>query len=261
MKIKRFFAALAACAVAAVSLTAVSFTGVSAAETQLTYTGPSTDAFSVNEDGKTLRLNIYNDLLEAPQSPVLDINNKGSFSGKISVSFTISGLNGAVNKNDDGTDGEAYKAELLGAVGTSQYWGSSAGGRNTVTNTPVTIAGNGMYTADFNIAQASDTITCLVLSTNINAYNYAASGKPADTGIAIKINRITVNDSATAGVQPNNNTNNLPGQNTTGGVLAGQTSGGGNVDSTNTGDKGIAVAVIGLAVCGVVAVIARRKNK
>ncbi len=53
--------------------------------------------------------------------------------------------------------------------------------------------------------------------------------------------------------------NYLRGRQTTSPANGNRTSGGGNVNSTNTGDKGIAIAVAGLAVAAAVAVISKRK--
>ena len=53
--------------------------------------------------------------------------------------------------------------------------------------------------------------------------------------------------------------NYLRNRETTSPIYGNRTSGGGNVNSTNTGDKGIAIAVAGLAVAAAVAVISKRK--
>lgn len=272
MKLKKIFAAAVACAVAALSSVAMT---VSAAETEIAYTGPSADAFAMNDDGSTLRLNIYNEWLQSPQSPVKDINNKGAFAESINVTFTISGLNGSCNKNEDGSDGDAYKAELVGTVGTDNYWGTSDPSKNTVTNDQVAITGNGQYTASFKLSEASDTILCLILTTNINAYNYASDGKPANTGITIKVDKITTggaavtpsdNNTTPTQAQDNNNNTQTPTQaqnnnaqtptqaQNNSGSTGGSTSGGavlGNSTQTNsatTGDAGVAVAVAGLVI-------------
>lgn len=283
MKLKKIFAAAAACAVAALSAAVMTVsTVVSAAETEIAYTGPSADALAMNDDGSTLRFNIYNEWVQAPMTAIKDISNKGTFEESINVTFTVSGLNGSTNKNEDGSDGDAYKAELVGSIGSDNYWGPSDASKNTVTNDPVALTGNGQYTASFKLSSPADTVLCLILTTNINAYNYAESGKPADTGISFKIDKITTGGAASGGnnttptqapsdnntqtTQANNGNNQVtqaPNNNsggTTGGAVLGNST---QTNSASTGDAGVAAAVAGLVVTtgiGITAVVLKRKK-
>lgn len=284
MKFKKIFAAAAACAVATLSAVAMTVsTVVSAVETEIAYTGPSADALAMNDDGSTLRFNIYNEWVQAPMTAIKDINNKGSFEESINVTFTVSGLNGSTNKNEDGSDGDAYKAELVGSIGSDNYWGSSDPSKNTVTNDPVALTGNGQYTASFKLSSPADTVLCLILTTNINAYNYAESGKPADTGITFKIDKITTggataggnnttptqapsenNNQPTQANNGNNQTTQAQNNNTSGGTSGGAVLGNSTqTTSASTGDAGVAAAVAGLVITtgiGITAVALRRKK-
>lgn len=291
MNFKKFFAAAAACAVAAFSTVAMT---VSAAETELTYTGPSENAFAINDDGSTLRLNLLNEWSKGKETA--DVAKSGSFSESINVTFTISGLKGGCNVNEDGSNGDPYYAELVGSIGEDNYWGTSDPSKNTVTNDQVSITGDGQYTASFKLAKPADTILCLILTTNINAFNYASDGKPANTGITIKVDKVTTGGAA---VTPDNNTqtptqapadnnntqtptqaqanNNNNAQTptqaangTSGSTSGGSTSGGavlGNSTQTNsasTGDAGVAAAVAGLVITagiGAAAVAMRSRKK
>lgn len=190
MNFKKLLSVISACAVTAAA--GITFITASAEVREITYTGPSSRAFSKNDDGSTLRFNIYNEWV----NPVIkDMNNSGVFEGEIDVTFTVSGLTGSANKNDDGSDGDPYAAELVGTVGTDQFWGAGKNG-NTVTNDSVLITGNGQYTVSFNLSSPADTVLCLILSTNINAYNYDADGNPEKTGIIFNIDRIVTQDSS-----------------------------------------------------------------
>lgn len=190
MNLKKLLSVVSACAVTVAA--GMTFITASAAVREINYTGPSSGAFSKNDDGSTLRFNIYNEWV----NPVIkDMNNTGVFEDAIDVTFTVSGLAGSVNKNDDGSDGEPYAAELVGTVGTDQFWGAGKNG-NTVTNDSVLITGNGQYTVSFNLSSPADTVLCLILSTNINAYNYDADGNPEKTGITFNIDRIATQDSS-----------------------------------------------------------------
>ena len=159
---------------------------------------------------------------------------------------------------------------------------------NTVTNDSVLITGNGQYTVSFNLSSPADTVLCLILSTNINAYNYDAGGNPEKTGITFNIDKIVTQDSsqseettepipvteettepATGGVEPtptdtqvttvaanaNNNSNN--GGNTNGGKQVSNSTSG----SPTTKGAGIAAAFAGLALTAGAAVLTKVKRK
>ncbi len=286
MNFKKFFAAAAACAVAAFSTVAMT---VSAAETELTYTGPSEKAFAINDDGSTLRLNLLNEWSKGQETA--DIAKTGSFTESINVTFTISGLNGGCNVKEDGSNGDPYYAELVGTIGEENYWGTSDPSKNSVTNDQVAITGNGQYTASFKLSKPADTILCLILTTNINAFNYASDGKPANTGITIKVDKVTTggapvvtddlgetptqaptdaNNNQTPTQAPTDANNNQTPTQAANNNTSGSTSGGavlGNSTQTNsatTGDAGVAAAVAGLVITagiGAAAVAMRSRKK
>ncbi len=292
MKLKKFFAVATACAVAAISSVVLVMSTVNAAETEIAYTGPTDGAFSMNDDGSTLRLNIFN---EWSSVKALDINKSGTFEEAVNVTFTVSGLKGSCNTNEDGSDGDAYKAELVGAIGTNEYWDATKPEKNNVINDSVALNGDGQYTVSFKLTEASDTVLCLILSTNINAYNYASNGNPAETGITFKIDKITTGGIATGGDNTNPteaptnadgtpqtttttttdgtggsvtttttttlvNNNSVTTANSSGGAVLGNST---QTDSASTGDAGVAVAVAGLVLTAAIgtATVALRSKK
>ena len=232
-------------------------TVVSAVETEIAYTGPSADALAMNDDGSTLRFNIYNEWVQAPMTAIKDINNKRSFEESINVTFTVSGLNGSTNKNEDGSDGDAYKAELVGSIGSDNYWGSSDPSKNTVTNDPVALTGNGQYTASFKLSSPADTVLCLILITTGGA---AAGGNNTTTTQAPSEN----NNQPTQANNGNNQTTQAQNNNTSGGTSGGAVLGNSTqTTSASTGDAGVAAAVVGLVITtgiGITAVALRRKK-
>ena len=290
MNFKKFFAAAAACAVAAFSSVAMT---VSAAE--VAYTGPSAGALSTDNNGTDVRMNIFNEW----GNEVRDINNQVVAEKNIVVTFTISGLNGRTSNVDDaGNPTTAYEAYLMGQAGANQFWGVGKDGTNC-DNKPVAITGDGQYTAEFALAEATGSIECLFVQTNINFYQLAEN--PADvaaSGVSIKIDKIEVDADATTAPPTNSTTDSTSSSTTdntsssttdntsssttggttnsttsgaTGGSTAGTTSSSSNgailgsstqVNSTTTGDAGIAVAVVGLAVAaGVGAAAVALRNK
>lgn len=155
-------------------------------EKEIEYTGPSINAFNLGNDGVSLRMNLYNVWGQV----TTDIDNTGDFHEKISVTFTVEGLGtDSANIAEDGTE-TPFEAFLMGAVGTDSYWGPTAND-NTVENKSVAIEGDGTYTAEFLLNDPAETILCLILSTNINVYQYSENGKPSETGISFTIDRIT----------------------------------------------------------------------
>lgn len=179
-KLKRIIASASAAAMAASALLAAVPASAASVEKEIAYTGPSDGALAFENDGSSLRMNIFNEW----GIDIKDIENKGDFSEKISVTFTVSGLGeNSANIAEDGTE-TPYEAFLSGSVGTDSYWGSTAEG-NTVDNKSVAIEGDGTYMAEFLLSSPADTISCLILSTNINAYQYADSaiGNIGATGV------------------------------------------------------------------------------
>lgn len=228
MKFKRILSVAAAFTVAAAAAMTMMISTVSAAEKELAYTGPSDKAYALENDGVSLRLNIFNKWSSGQETA--DINDKGEFAEKISVTFTVDGLGtNSANIADDGTK-TPYKAFLSGSVGVDTYWGPTAN-NNTVDNESVAINGDGTYTVDFLLSTPADTILCLILSTNINAYSYTSTGKPADTGITFTIDKITTvalaavetDTSATDFTDPATEAVDEPTESATGGVAVAPT--------------------------------------
>ena len=185
---KRIIASVSAAAIAATAMfSAVSVSAADMVEKEIKYTGPSENAFNLENDGVSLRMNLYNTWGQE----TTDLENTGAFQEKISVTFTVDGLGeNSANIAEDGTE-TPYEAFLSGSVGTDSYWGPSAADDNTVDNKAVAIEGDGTYTAEFLLNDPADTILCLILSTNINVYQYTETGKPADSGITFSIDSVT----------------------------------------------------------------------
>lgn len=185
--LKRIIASVSAAAIAATAMfSAVSVSAAEMTEKEIEYTGPSANAFNLENDGVSLRMNLYN----VWGQETTDLANTGAFQEKISVTFTVDGLgDNSANIAEDGTE-TPYEAFLSGSVGTDSYWGPTADD-NTVENEAVAIEGDGTYTAEFLLNDPADTILCLILSTNINVYQYTETGKPADSGITFSIDSVT----------------------------------------------------------------------
>lgn len=121
-KLKRIIASASAAAMAASALLAAVPASAASVEKEIAYTGPSEGALAFENDGSSLRMNIFNEW----GIDIKDIENKGNFSEKISVTFTVSGLGeNSANIAEDGTE-TPYEAFLSGSVGTDSYWGSTA---------------------------------------------------------------------------------------------------------------------------------------
>lgn len=291
MNFKKFFAAVAACAVAAFSSVAMT---VSAAE--VAYTGPSAGALAVDNNGTDVRMNIFNEW----GNEVRDISNQVVAEKNILVTFTISGLNGRTSNVDDaGNPTTAYEARLMGAAGTNQFWAEGES-KNNSENKPVAITGDGQYTAEVVLGEPTASIECLLLQTNINFYQLAENpATVADSGVNIKIDKVetdgtaptggdttpsdsntdsntdstnsdtnSTNSNTTGGTSNNTTSNSTSGatntnstnSNSSGGAILGSST---NVNSTTTGDAGIAIAVAGLVVAagvGTAAVVLRNKK-
>ena len=190
-KLKSIIASASAAVMAASAMLAAVPAYAAAVEKEIEYTGPSDGALAFENDGSSLRMNIFNEW----GTNIKDINNKGNFSEKISVTFTVNGIgDNSANVAEDGTE-TPYEAYLSGSVGTDSYWGATAEG-NTVDNKAVAIDGDGTYTSEFLLSGPADTISCLIISTNINAYQYADSDAidtigASATGITFNIDKIT----------------------------------------------------------------------
>lgn len=181
MNMKKFIAGIASAVVAASAAMAVS---VSAAERTVEYT-QSAGSKNVGNDGISLRCNLYN----VWGNSVEDMQNTGGFSDEIVVNFTVSGIGeDSVKVNDDETTEPLY-AYLGGQIG-----GNAA--RHDYKDIPadevIAINGDGDYTAVFKLGEASETVECLYIQTNINVYAYG--GGADETAANITVNSITTDD-------------------------------------------------------------------
>lgn len=265
MKMRNMVAAMTAVAFSAISCVAMS---ASAAVTEIPYTGPSAGALATENNGTDLRLNIFNEW----GNEVRDINNATACEDNVTVTFTVSGIGtNSANTNEDGTAGEPYKAWLSGTIGTNECWDSAS-----PAYAPVAITGDGQYTATFALAEAADTVLCLIVSTNINLYNYGTS--VADCGVNITIDKITTGtEDAPTEAPTEAPTTEAPAETTAapatttaagttaaGSTTAAATTTAATTSSTttnaNTGDNGIAIALAALGTAGAVAIVSRKRK-
>ncbi|MBQ8515134.1 MAG: hypothetical protein IJ496_07035 [Ruminococcus sp.] len=188
---KKIFAA----ATAAATVGVLSLTSIPASAADITYNGPGEYALTANDDGSTVRVNIYNDWTT---NKVKDIDPAQTVIDYIEVEFTITGLNGRTcNVNEDGTDADAYTMSLCGTIGTDKFWGKPD--EDTTTPGTVSITGDGTYTVRTNLTQPADTVLCLLLSSNINFYQLGENVTGiADSGVNVTVNAIRTGDEAPA---------------------------------------------------------------
>ena len=286
MKMKKIFAAMAATAVSAVSLAAMSLTSYAA--TEIPYTGPTAGALATDNDGVSLRLNIYNTW----GNDFRDIDENTAVIDYVKVNFTISGIgDNDRNHNEDGSDGDAYVAFLAGGIVTNpRVWEADKDG-----SAGTAISGDGTYECTWTLAEDSESISCLILQTNINYFNFGSSIE--ESGIDIKINSITTgsedgsedttaaptdapaSDAQTTTAASGNNgetatTTAAPvagdSKSTTAAPKAGDSksttttkapaNGGKTEASTNTGDAGVGVAAAAIVLAGTAAFAARKRK-
>jgi hypothetical protein len=279
MKMKKIIAAIAASAVSMTALAAVSLSAF-AEETTISYTGPSTGAYKV--EGTDLRVNIWNTWGNDIKDLDTDAHNCSEW---VKVDFTVSGLNGqTTNKDTSGANTDSYYAFLGGAVGANaarhtREEAEAAG------DSVVNITGDGQYTATFNLADPADTILCLYLQTNINAYNREgfANDDPSTTGINISIDKVyTVTpkeeattesatteaaaaETTTAAQQDNSaaTTTTSTAKSSSSGSSSSKTSSTSSTTSeksAQTGDAGAGLALLGAAVAVGTAFVAKKKD-
>ncbi|MBR1458189.1 MAG: hypothetical protein IJ595_02275, partial [Oscillospiraceae bacterium] len=170
------------------------------------------------------RLNIYN----IWGNDVKDIAADTAAVNKyIAVTFTVSGLNGqSHNKNSDGTDSDAYFAYLGGECGTNAKHHDKPADAAELT----TITGDGTYTVTWNITDPSESISCLYIQTNINAYNL-----PEGNSFAITVNSIKTDDGVEATTAESTAETTAETTGTTAATSGGTTAAGG---TTTTAAKG-----------------------
>lgn len=150
---------------------------VSAAVISIPYT-PSPD--SLTTDGKYLRLNLRN----VWNGNCEDVPQAVTCSGFINVTFTISGL---------GKLTDPYTVSLLGTAGDLTFWNNAS---DTASAGNVHVSRDGTYNVQTILPHAVYTIDCLLLTTNINLYQYAESGTVADAGISITVQQITTENTS-----------------------------------------------------------------
>ena len=152
----------------------------------------SEHSLSTNNDGISLRRNIYNIWGTLDYNNfVEDIEYDNVIIDHIIVDFTVSGIGkDSELVKSDGTK-EPYYAWLCGSVGTNSQWTlEDAGGGAARIN------GDGDYTVVWDIKDASESVECLILQTNINYFPYTpkdipdAEKKPLDGTANIIVNSI-----------------------------------------------------------------------
>lgn len=83
-----------------------------------------------------------------------------------------------------------FQVWMAGSIGVDDFWGNGNKGQ-----TAANITGNGTYTTSFQVSSEADTISCLVLDSDIDIFKYASkdSADPiADSGIQMKIESVMV---------------------------------------------------------------------
>jgi len=276
MKMKKIIAAIAASAVSMTALAAVSLSAF-AEETTISYTGPSTGAYKV--EGTDLRVNIWNTWGNDIKDLDTDAHNCSEW---VKVDFTVSGLNGqTTNKDTSGANTDSYYAYLGGAIGANAAR-HDRDAAEAAGDSVVNITGDGQYTATFNLAEPADTILCLYLQTNINAYNREgfANDDPSTTGINISIDRVyTVTpeeeattepatteaaaaETTTAAQQDNSaaTTTTAKSSSSSSSSKTSSTSSTTSEKSAQTGDAGAGLALLGAAVAVGTAFVVKKKD-
>lgn len=192
---KKIFAA----ATAAATVGVLSLASIPASAADITYNGPSDGALVANDDGATVRMNIFNEWIT---NKIMDIEKSQTVIDYIEVEFTITGLNGRYcNMNEDGSEADAYEVSLCGNIGTDIFWGNpDKPDEDTTTPGKVSINGDGTYTVRTNLTQPADTVLCLLLSSNINFYQLGENVTGiADSGVNVTIDAIRTGDESTGG--------------------------------------------------------------
>lgn len=233
-----------AAVVVAATVATVSMATLSVSAADIAYNSSGTDAYNIDDDGVSFRVNIYNTF---GGNKVTDINPSGSFEKKVNVTFTISGLKRNTNVDDMGNPTDGYCAYLAGIVGAYTFW-KPGDASNTTTNDTVSITGNGTYTVSFNLKDdGSDSISCLILQTNINIYqNGVNSATAGNCGITCTIDSITTGEDATTpadnttptdGTTTAPDTEKKPDETTTAAAGETTTTAAGGNDSSNGGSS------------------------
>lgn len=253
MKIKKFITALTV----AFSVLSMSAVGLSAYADNINipYT-ESSNALTTSDDTNEVRLNICNTW---SGNNIEDVATETPVSEKIVVNFTVDGVGSESTKtNEDGTT-ENLCAYLIGSVGMNSAWNAGENG-----NKPVSINGDGDYTATWTLDEDSETIDSLILQSNIQL----PEGKTlASSGITLKINYIsTIGDASTATTTTTGTTADATTAETTT-IIADSSDSATPSDvpiasaPAPTGDVGVGTAVAIMALAGVSVIAVKKKNK
>lgn len=84
---------------------------------------------------------------------------------------------------------DTYNFSLMGTVGSEQFWDDKA--------PVVQVTGDGSYSLELTFNEATESKSgtgALIMSTDINAFDYDPNGVPANTGINITIDSIKIDD-------------------------------------------------------------------
>ena len=260
MKMNKILATVAASALSLSALAAMSFSA-SAAVTEIPYT-QSEDSLSTDNDGRSLRRNIYN-VWTTPNTADID-GAKTTIEDNVTVEFTVSGI-GDASTTDDGTQ---LKAWLAGSIAGNSVWSLNDAGEAAID-----INGDGTYTATWAL-EGSENVDCLTVQTNINIYSFGNNVTGIDDTTAnITVNKIyTGKEDAPA---ETTTTTEAPAGNTTttttakpaaGGTTTAKPAAGGTTTtakkeaSAATGDMGVGLAVAAIAVAGAAAFVSRKKD-
>lgn len=181
MKMTKFCSAIAAAAVSVSSVAAMTLFNANAAVTTIAHT-QSAEATNTENDGRSLRVNIYN--IWGQKKNIEDIDPNTAVEDNITINFTIKGIgSNSHNTNENMEELDAYYAFVSGNIAGVDGWEVGTSG-----NDKVMITGDGSYTAVWNGVN-SENISALALSTNINYFNYGQSIE--ESGITITIDSIT----------------------------------------------------------------------
>lgn len=268
MKMRTMLAGMAALAISAVSVAALP---ASAAEKAIAYTDGGTASMGTDNDGVSLRKNIYNQW----GNNVADIASANPVNGYISVEFTVSGLGDrSTNLDDSGNATDAYFVYLAGSVGSNQSWNKA---EDSAPCEHVAINGDGTYTVKWTLNEGSDTIDCLILQSNINLYNFEGATAENFGNVNFTINSIKTDDgveATTTTEDPNGGTTTTTTTTTTGNgtttTTTTTTTGKGGTTTTTaaasttntaTGDaSGVGVAAVAVVLAGGVALVSRKRG-
>ncbi len=169
------------------------------------YTDSGVSSLNVENDGTSLRKNIYNEWQDPKTTDITNTGlgmNAGDF---ITVTFTVTGI-GSGSAGDDTTGDDTtgddtagtpeegvYTAFIAMMSGADEYWAADDAGV-----TPVTFTEDGQYSVSVESLNGSDSIELMLLSTNINLYAFVPEDYTltdnatliADSGISVTIDSI-----------------------------------------------------------------------